>query len=193
MSIRLILIGILGALVIAFGMVNAQEATPELQQPGATAVMQDASGNDVGQVTFTQRGDGKIVVLAQVKNLSPGFHGFHVDETGVCDASSKPPFTSAGSHLSLMTTFHDDHSGDLPVLLITTDGTGELMVVTDRFKLASLLDDDGSAVVIDAGVDNFANIPERYGQPDDETLTTGDSGSRIACGVIQPDADVTAG
>ena len=172
--------------VMSIGVVDAQEATPEMHL-GATALMQDASGGDVGQVTITQRDDGKVVVLAQVTNLSPGFHGFHIDETGVCDASTKPPFTSAGNHFSLMTTAHDDHSGDLPVLLITTDGSGELMVVTDRFKLASLLDEDGSAVVIDAGVDNFANIPDRYGQPDDETLSTGDAGSRIACGVIQPD------
>ncbi len=191
MPIRLILIGLLSALLIV-GTATAQE-TPPAPQPGATALMQDAGGGDVGQVTFTQRDDGKIVVLAQVKNLSPGFHGFHIDQTGACDATTKPPFTSAGAVFSLMTAYDNARSGDLPVLLITTDGTGELMVVTDRFKLANLLDDDGSAVEIDAGVDNYANIPERYGQPDAETLATGDAGSRIACGVIQADADLTAG
>jgi Cu/Zn superoxide dismutase len=56
---------------------------------------------------------------------------------------------------------------------------------TDRFTIADLRDVDGSAVMVHSGPDNFANIPARYGGPDQETLNTGDSGSRIACGVVR--------
>ena len=48
----------------------------------------------------------------------------------------------------------------------------------------------GVAVVVHAGADNFANIPTRYAPaPDEQTLMTGDAGSRIACGVIEVHAE----
>ena len=72
------------------------------------------------------------------------------------------------------------------------NGTASLEFVTDRFDLSDLRDDDGSAVMVHVGRDNFANIPERYvsttsGQPgpDDATLATGDAGARYACGVVE--------
>ncbi len=78
-------------------------------------------------------------------------------------------------------------------LLINGDGTGELRFATDRFTVAQLLDADGSALIVHAGRDNLANIPERYHShahnvlgPDADTLATGDAGGREACGVIQP-------
>ena len=68
---------------------------------------------------------------------------------------------------------------------MTADGEAMLGTVTDRFNLADLHDADGSAVMVHSGPDNFANIPPRYGGPDQETLATGDSGSRVACGVVR--------
>lgn len=58
---------------------------------------------------------------------------------------------------------------------------------TDSFTVDELLDADGSAVIIHAGPDNYANIPTRYSTsgPDAVTLATGDAGARIACGVIE--------
>jgi Cu-Zn family superoxide dismutase len=56
---------------------------------------------------------------------------------------------------------------------------------TDRFTIRQLRDADGSAVMVHAAADNFANIPPRYGTPDDETKNTGDAGARAACGVIR--------
>jgi hypothetical protein len=50
--------------------------------------------------------------------------------------------------------------------------------------MADLFDADGSAIMVHSAPDNFANIPERYGTPDQETLDGGDSGERVACGVI---------
>ena len=62
--------------------------------------------------------------------------------------------------------------------------------MTDSFGIGELIAGDGSAVMIHSGRDNLANIPSRYSSgatagPDEETLKTGDSGSRVACGVLQ--------
>ena len=77
----------------------------------------------------------------------------------------------------------------MPSLLVTASGRAFSSFVTDRFVLADLRDTDGSAVMVHAGRDNFANIPERYSAagvagPDAATLMTGDAGARAACGVI---------
>jgi len=47
----------------------------------------------------------------------------------------------------------------MPVLRVNADGTGQASCVTDRFKVADLLDGDGSAVILHAGPDNYNNIP----------------------------------
>jgi Cu-Zn family superoxide dismutase len=155
----------------------------------ATAILQDAAGNEFGQITFTQIEGGKVLVEAEVINLEPGFHGFHVHATGACDPSGERAFSSAGGHFVIgeETAHHGAHNGDLPSLLVTSDGTGMAMFVTDRFTLADLFNEDGSAVIIHAGADNFGNIPaDRYDPDADETtLNTGDAGGRAGCGVIE--------
>ena len=64
---------------------------------------------------------------------------------------------------------------------------GVYVFVTDRFRFQDLLLGDGSAVVVHARPDNYANIPtDRYDpDPDATTLATGDAGDRIACGVVR--------
>jgi Cu-Zn family superoxide dismutase len=148
----------------------------------------DGGGNEVGRAKLTQHGGGDVVVQVRVHDLPPGFHGFHVHAVGECT----PPFTSAGAHFDLGIAppptphFHKDHSGDLPVLLVNADGTGNARFSTDRFPLAALFDGNGSALIIHANADNYANIPTRYvAAPDATTLATGDAGGRIACGVIE--------
>jgi Cu-Zn family superoxide dismutase len=66
-----------------------------------------------------------------------------------------------------------------------------LVTTTDAFALDDLLTGEKTAIIIHAGADNFANIPpERYSQtngtpgPDAMTMSTGDAGKRVACGVI---------
>ncbi|GGE64405.1 superoxide dismutase family protein [Nesterenkonia cremea] len=83
--------------------------------------------------------------------------------------------------------YHPDHAGNLPNLLVTEERTGTLTVLSDRLDEDLLLDEDGSAVIVHTEADNAANIPERYAPegPDYETLTTGDSGARAACGVLE--------
>jgi Cu-Zn family superoxide dismutase len=119
-----------------------------------------------------------------VEGLTPGFHGFHIHTIGSCVA---PDFVSAGGHFNPHGQSHPMHAGDMPVLLINADGTGEVRLTDGLFKVADLFDADGSAIIIHAGPDNYANIPPRYAPngPDATTLATGDSGGRVACGAIE--------
>ena len=147
----------------------------------ATATLVDGTGQKVGKVTLYQY-RGKVTVAGRVHGLAPGFHGFHVHAVGTCEG---PAFTSAGGHFKLAGQNHGAHAGDLPSLLVNADGTASTAFETDRFSLSALRDADGSAIMIHAGPDNFANIPARYGTPDQDTLNTGDAGARTACGVLR--------
>jgi superoxide dismutase, Cu-Zn family len=153
----------------------------------AAATLQNATGQRVGVAFFRER-QGEVAVTGAVRGLAPGFHGFHVHAVGEC----VPPFTSAGGHFNPTGDDHGEHAGDLPSMLVNEDGTGELHFTTDRFTLDGLFDADGSALMVHAGRDNYANIPDRYQQddsgvygPDADTLATGDAGVRAACGVIE--------
>lgn len=168
--------------------VTGAEATAEVTagvvMSGGQADILDASGNTVGQMILVDAGNGKSVVQIQVTGIPAGWHGFHLHQVGQCDPAGEEPFASAGDHWTLGGETHPNHSGDMPALLAGQDGTARLAFETDRFTIADLFDADSTAVLIHSGPDNLANIPERYGTPDEETLSAGDSGTRIACGVI---------
>lgn len=147
----------------------------------ARALIYDLNGQRIGSATFLEKNDQKILIRVKVHGVSPGFHGMHIHATGECT----PPFSSAGGHFDLDGHTHRDHAADLPVLLVNADGSARVTLETDRFKLADLFDADGSAIIIHANPDNYANIPTRYvASPDASTLATGDAGPRIACGVL---------
>ncbi len=153
----------------------------------AHASLKSSDGRTVGKVRLRERRNGKVVVMVRARGLQPGFHGFHVHEKGLCEP---PAFTSAGGHHKQADQTHGGHAGDLPPLLATGDGKARAAFVTDFFKISELVAEDGSAIMIHAGRDNLANIPSRYTSgtttgPDEETLKTGDSGSRSACGVVE--------
>jgi Cu-Zn family superoxide dismutase len=105
-----------------------------------------------------------------------------VHEVGSCDA---PEFTTAGGHLNPTTRQHGlenpqgPHAGDLPNLMVDSEGRGEAEFVNERMSLNptaanSLFRSGGTSLVIHA-------------QPDDQrTSPSGNSGARIACGVISP-------
>lgn len=159
-----------------------------------TAVLLTPEGTEVGQVTFDEEDEG-LEVSVEVTGLPPGFHGFHVHAIGVCEPDSANPtdpsttgdFLSAGGHVGAGESDHGEHPGDLPSLYVAESGTGSMTAVTDALALADLTDDDGSAVMVHAERDNYANVPERYaaGGPDETTLNTGDAGDRIACGPVE--------
>lgn len=160
----------------------------------ASATLVDPSGKKVGTATF-RSSNGGVTVTVRASGLKPGFHGLHLHEIGTCkapspdpkDSSKKGAFLSAGGHWTLGKASHANHSGDLPPLLVGKKGTGSLTTWTDRFAVKNLLDKDGNSIMIHAGSDNLANIPDRYSEkgPDAETKKAGDGGDRAACGVIR--------
>jgi superoxide dismutase, Cu-Zn family len=163
------------------GATARRPAQAQTTQNTAMAQLRNAAGDAVGLVTFTQVAT-KVSIRVTVQNLPPGFHGLHLHSIAACEA----PFTSAGGHFNPTGQAHPQHAGDLPVLLVNGDGTGEISVVTDRFAVADLFDTDGTAVIIHAGPDNYGNIPhDRYDpDPDNSTTATGDAGGRLACGAV---------
>lgn len=192
---RLALVVVLGVGVVALSAATLGEMMPGRDGAPAGAEIKNPDGRTVGSLRVEDAGNGKSKITVAVKGLPAGYHGFHVHAKGVCDPQSKDPatgspFFSAGGHFDLGSHPHDDHTGDLPNLLVGADGTGTATVVTDRFRVAQLFDGDGSSIMIHALADNHANIPDRYRNaageegPDAETLKAGDSGGRIACGVI---------
>ena len=157
-----------------------------------SAPLTDADGTERGTVEVAFDDDGAVLTVSAT-GLAPGLHGLHVHKTGECEADSADPtnpqkrgaFRSAGGHLADEGEVHGEHVGDLPSLLVRADGTARLVVASDRLTREKVLDDDGSALMVHADRDNFANIPERYATELDETTTkTGDAGGRVACAVL---------
>ncbi len=145
----------------------------------AQAVLQATQGNTVsGTVRFTQQGD-QLLMEATIAGLSPGPHGFHIHEKGDCSA---PDATSAGGHFNPGKTEHGDpahgahHGGDFGNLNADADGKAvlRLSVLTSQINLSkdqsnSIL---GKGLIVHGGADDF------------QTQPTGNSGKRVACGVI---------
>ncbi|KQU60996.1 superoxide dismutase [Rhodococcus sp. Leaf278] len=160
--------------------------------------LRNASGAEVGTVMFAAEGE-KLTVTAEVENMTPGFHGFHVHTVGVCEPNSVAPtggepgaFLSSGGHLQVDGRTEHPSSGDLSSLQVGEDGTGRLVTTTDTITLDDLrAGGAGTSVIVHEGADNFANIPPRYTLPDGAavpdmtTLMTGDAGARAACAVLQ--------
>ncbi len=179
----------------------------------ARAVMHNVDGDRIGVVEFWNDAACVTRVVAKIgqfnleggeTGLAEGFHGFHIHSTGECDREAvdgeghTSPFFTAGGHWNPDERNHGSHRGDLPPLLATTGGLARANVLTDRFQINRLFDDDGSAVIVHQDPDNLAHVPatdadghERYHShlddsmgPDSATLATGDGGSRFACGIV---------
>ena len=147
----------------------------------ATASLVDAAGAAVGSVDFTEDATGRVHLTVHVAGLTSGLHGIHIHAVGAC---AGPAFTSAGSHYNPAARRHGlanpdgPHNGDLPNLVVNEAGVGHLSAKTERVTLtagpATVFDVDGSAVVIHASEDDQVTDP------------TGNSGARVACGLIVP-------
>lgn len=141
----------------------------------ATAVLKDADGSEVGKVTLTAVPTG-VLLDADLTALPPGDHAFHIHETGKCEP---PDFKSAGGHFNPEEDQHGlmnkagPHGGDMPNIHVPDSGKLRIEVLNQMVSLKlGLLDEDGSAIVIHEGTDDYKTDP------------AGDAGSRIACGVI---------
>ena len=144
--------------------------------PRAMAPLQAKSGSQVaGTIFFTPQGSG-LRVVARVSGLTPNQeHGFHVHEKGDCSA---PDAMSAGGHFNPTGQPHGPqamphHGGDMPSLKADAVGNAEATFTIEGVTLAGATDGViGKAVIVHAKADDYKTQP------------TGDSGGRIACGVI---------
>ena len=141
----------------------------------AIVVLHPTKGNDVqGTVTFTKVDNG-IRVVADIKNLKPGSHGFHVHEYGDCSAEDG---TSTGGHFNPHTMPHSGpnadqrHVGDLGNIVADESGQAKLDVVDSHLSFEGPASIIGRAIIIHAGEDDLKTQP------------TGNAGGRVACGVI---------
>ncbi|MGH3961381.1 superoxide dismutase[Cu-Zn] [Mycobacterium sp.] len=169
--------------------------------------LKSADGTLVANATFDFANGYATVTVEAGPNqiLTPEFHGLHIHSVGKCEANSVAPtggaagdFNSAGGHYQAPGHTGHPASGDLTSLEVRSDGAAKLVTTTSSFTAADLKNSSGTALIIHQGPDNFGNIPTaRYTQkngtpgPDEETLATGDSGKRVARGVISPAATTT--
>jgi Cu-Zn family superoxide dismutase len=182
---RLVMLALVAAAIVAALGVLQRPAAAGNKGDEAKVQLRDAAGTVVGDAKFEQERNG-VDVRVKVRGMTPGFHGFHIHTVGNCVPGD---FTSAGGHFNPTGESHGHHAGDMPTLYVNLDGTGEARFTIASFQVSHLFDADGSALIVHAGPDNLANIPQRYAPtgPDATTLGTGDSGARVACGAIQLD------
>lgn len=167
----------MGAALAVAGCQTAEPMTGEPVAGGemATAALRTSTGEDAGRATAREVAGGVRFTL-DARGLPAGTHGAHVHTVGRCDP---PGFESAGPHWNPTNMKHGTnnpqgpHLGDLPNLVIGTDGRGTLAMTMAGATMAGLLDADGSTMMVHANADDLVTDP------------SGNSGGRIACGVFQ--------
>jgi Cu-Zn family superoxide dismutase len=141
------------------------------------ATLRLANGLPAGTAQLIASGS-QVNISVALTGLSAGVHGAHLHTVGACDA---PEFTSAGPHLNPGQRQHGHenpagaHLGDLPNATIGANGSGTLNATLEGTRdqvLAQLFDADGTAIVVHATADDYRTDP------------SGNSGGRIACGVL---------
>ena len=166
------LLGCLGLSIAACSSVNLDNNADKIQtQPTSpdqkqliTVHQVDANGvgASIGTVSFQQTPKGLLITPA-LGQLSPGEHGFHINENGSCEAAEKDgkmgAALAAGGHLNPEKVAHhgtplDGHLGDLPALTVNDKGFATTPVLAPRLKLADI---QGRAIMIHAGGDNYSD------------------------------------
>jgi|AntRauTorcE11897_2_1112592.scaffolds.fasta_scaffold00156_29 Cu-Zn family superoxide dismutase len=173
----------------------ATDAIAEQKKPvSAKAEMINIKGDSIGEIVLGETKNG-VVLLYGLHNLPAGEHSMHIHETGNCtpvqtenETGSVKYFSNAYGHLNPDKKSHgflDDngpHAGDLPNFIVDSSNNAFGHIYNNRITIkddnknsgkAVLLDDDGAAITIHSGQDDYATQP------------TGAAGSRIACGVIK--------
>lgn len=163
------------AILLAFQLPAAASAISRT----ASATLIRGDGTAIGQASLTPK-DGGLWLEVDARTLTPGAHGLHLHAVGTCTA---PDFVSAGGHWNPREHRHGAeaadgaHMGDLPNLVADDAGNAHLAVLVSMAALdgseMGVLDADGTAIVIHAGPDDYKTDP------------SGNSGARVACGVVK--------
>lgn len=142
----------------------------------AYVILRPTQGNNVtGLVTFSEV-DGGVKIIANIDNLTPGKHGFHVHEHGDCSAHDG---SSAGAHFNPTGKRHggpddeDRHVGDFGNVVADENGHAYYERIDKVISLNGPQSIVGLSIVVHAGEDDLKSQP------------AGNSGARVACGVIE--------
>ena len=155
-------------LIFGFGLIM-QTAFAELKIP----VYNTGTGQSVGYI-IAQDSQYGLLLTPHLFGLPPGIHGFHIHTDASCsdhgmDAMGHLDPSHTGLHLGPYNP--NGHLGDLPVLIVDSNGNATLPILAPRLTLKII---ENHAIMIHAGADNYSDIPEKLGG----------GGARIACGVI---------
>jgi Cu-Zn family superoxide dismutase len=159
---------------------TTMQQDPQVQDEEVEVQLMDSSGAQIGVSHLSQEGDG-VEIHVRVSGLEAGSeHGLHFHENAVCEP---PTFESAGGHFNPTNARHGlenpegPHVGDMPNIRAGDDGVADTTFVKPNTLLrgdsTSLQGNGGVALVVHAGRD------------DQQTDPSGDSGARIACGVVR--------
>ena len=132
------------------------------------------NGSIKGTVSFYEL-NGRMLVVADVKGLPEGkdcacrVFGFHIHNGGSCSGNAAEPFADTDGHYNPGACPHPCHAGDMPPLF-GNSGEAFMAFLTERFRLSDII---GKTVLIHDMPDDFTTQP------------AGNSGKKIACGVIK--------
>jgi Cu-Zn family superoxide dismutase len=170
-----LIIAMLG-LLVAGAPVQAEELVVPMHLIDSTGI-----GKSIGTVTATSNPSG-TVLAPNLKDLTPGLHGFHVHQNPDCGPGvkdgKKVPGLAAGGHYDPAGTgrhegpYGNGHLGDLPALYVDENGNANHPVLAPRLKPSDL---KGRSLMIHAGGDNYSDNPKKLGG----------GGARMACGVVK--------
>ena len=159
------------------GMSSGDPAAMRSRGAAASATVRDATGRTLGTLSVMEM-NGGLHTTGMLGGLPAGTHGIHLHAVGRCE----PPFTTAGAHWNPTSRMHGfenpqgAHLGDMPNVIVGTDGTVRVDLMTRGGSLRgadAAMDGDGLSVVVHAAADDYRTDP------------SGNSGDRIACGEVR--------